>query len=85
MCAQYRSMCVHVCGWMHVCHTVMVLLLSGIDIYGLRIKHVTPPPTTSVTQTQTHTHRFHITVYSYSKTFRANYCTEETKFVIHIF
>lgn len=50
-------------------YTVALLLLSGIDIYGLRIKHVTPPPTTLVTQT----HPFHITLYGYSKTLRASH------------
>ena len=30
--------------------------LSESDIYGFKIKHVTPPPTTAVTQVYTHTH-----------------------------
>lgn len=63
----------HACGWVHVCHTVAPLQLSGIDIYGLRIKRLTPPPTTAVTQTQTRTPISHHTLYSYSKTFRASH------------
>lgn len=72
--------CLYVCSkvtivWMRVGgYKVVVLLVSGIDIYGLRIKHVTPPPT-SVTQTQTHTHPSHISLYSYSK----DKTTEEIK------
>ena len=49
--------CVHVCGWVHVCQRVALLLLSGIDIYGLRIKHVTPPTySISDSNADTHTH-----------------------------